>query len=239
MHSKVTSLGLITFVETSVRVTTLLIIFSMCGESKCPTCTIWSMRHAEELRWEVERIWHEAHEQRRASGQFEFDSFVIDRLASHDVECFLGVIGKRQGSSNSHLGYIHWWLTFDKTVRDFEQKLYESLGNEAPKAPVMSPDFLADYLAVGPLRGRVTKQVESGLPLAMFDILADQIPVELLELAGGVRKDCGELDERLLRRRLRDTMDNIKRARGVSCDWRFCRNSSEFGACAEGPATLM
>jgi hypothetical protein len=169
----------------------------------------------EKLRWEVERIWREAHEQRRATGFFEFDSFVIDRLASHDVECFLGVIGKRQGSANSHLGYMHWWLTFDKTVRDFEQKLYESLGSEAPKAPVMSPDFLADYLAVGPLRAKVTKQIESSLPLAMFDILADQIPVELLELAGGVRKDCGELDERLLRRRLRDTMDNIKRTRGA------------------------
>ena len=169
----------------------------------------------EKLRWEVERIWREAHEQRRATGFFEFDSFVIDRLASHDVECFLGVIGKRQGSANSHLGYMHWWLTFDKTVRDFEQKLYESLGSEAPKAPVMSPDFLADYLAVGPLRAKVTKQIESSLPLAMFDILADQIPVELLELAGGVRKDCGELDERLLRRRLSDTMDNIKRTRGA------------------------
>lgn len=169
----------------------------------------------ERLRWEVERIWREAHEQRRASGQFEFDSFVIDRLASHDVECFLGVLGKRQRSPNSHLGYTHWWLTFDKTVRDFEQKLYESLGSEAPKAPVMSPDFLADYLAVGPLRSKVGKQSESNLPLAMFDILADQIPVELLELAGGVRKDCGELDERLLRRRLRDTLDNIKRTRGA------------------------
>ena len=177
----------------------------------------------EKLRWEVERIWREAHEQRRASGFFEFDSFVIDRLVSHDVECFLGLIGKRQTSPNSELGYVHWWLTFDKTVRDFEQRLWEALGGDAPKAPVMSPDFLADYLAVGPLRARVTKQIEASLPLAMFDILADQIPVELLEVAGGVRKDCGDLNERLLRRRLRDTMDNIKRTRGALAKGGFAK----------------
>lgn len=177
----------------------------------------------EKLRWEVERIWREAHEQRRAFGFFEFDSFVIDRLVSHDVEGFLGVIGKRQGSPSSDLGYMHWWLTFDKTVRDFEQKLWEALGGDAPKAPVMSPDFLADYLAVGPLRARVTKQVEANLPLAMFDILAEQIPVELLEVAGGVRKDCGELNERLLRRRLRDMMDNIKRTRGALATGGFAK----------------
>jgi hypothetical protein len=169
----------------------------------------------EKLRWEVERIWREAHEQRRASGLYEFDSFVIDRLIKHDVECFLGVIGKRQGSADSELGYVHWWLTFDKTVRDIERQLWETLGGDAPKAPVISPDFLADYLAVGPLRARVTKQIEATLPVAMFDILADQIPVELLELAGDVRKGCGDLNERLLRRKLRDTMDNIKRAPGA------------------------
>lgn len=168
----------------------------------------------EKLRSEVERIWREAHEERRTSGQLEYDSFVIDRLTSHDVECFLGVIGKRQGVSSNHLGHIHWWLTLDKTVRDIERKLYEVIGSEAPKAPVMSPDFLSDYLAVGPLRSKVTKQTEVNLPLAVFDIMADQIPVELLDLASGVRTDCGELDERLLRRRLRDTLDNIKRTRG-------------------------
>lgn len=169
----------------------------------------------DKLRWEVERIWHEAHEQRRRMGNLEIDSFVIDRLASHDVECFLGVISKRESSPNSDLGYTHWWLTFDKTVRDFEQKLRESLGGKAPETPVMSPDFLADYLAIGPLRARVAKEIEANLPLAIFDILADQIPAELIEVAGGVRKDCGDLNERLLRRRLRDTMDNIKRTPGA------------------------
>jgi hypothetical protein len=164
----------------------------------------------EKLRWEVERIWREAHEQRRSIGFYDFDAFIIDRLASRDVECFLGVIGKRQECQYRDLGYLHWWLTFDKTVRDFEQKLWEVLGSDAPKAPVMSPDFLADYLAVGPLRAKVSKHAEANLPLVMFDMLSDQIPLELLEVAEGVRRDCGELNEILLRRRLRDTMDNIK-----------------------------
>lgn len=175
----------------------------------------------KKLRWEIERIWREAHEQRRAAGHYDVDAYVIDRLVEHDVECFLGVIGKRERASGGDLGYSHWWLTFDKTVRDFERKLGEALGSAAPKVPVMSPDFLADYLAIGPLRARVNKEIEASLPVAMFDLLSDQIPVELLDVAGEVRKDCGVVNERLLRRRLRDTMDIIKRARGVLANGGF------------------
>ncbi|MBI5386979.1 MAG: hypothetical protein HZA90_20085 [Verrucomicrobia bacterium] len=169
----------------------------------------------EELRWEVERIWREAHEARRHTVLFEYDPHVVDRLVQHDVECFLGVLGKRKDPTTGELGYVHWWLTFDKTVRDFEQKLWETIGARAPKAPVISPDFLADYLAVGPARGRVAKATEANLPVAMFDLLPDHMPIELIEIAGQVRQECGSLNERLLLRRLRDTVDTLKRTRGV------------------------
>jgi hypothetical protein len=169
----------------------------------------------QSVRWEVERIWREAHETRRNSIGFEYDSYIIDRLVKHDVECFLGVIGKRQNTGTGELGYVEWWLTFDKTVRDFEQKLRESLGAGAPKAPIMSPDFLADYLAVGPKRARVGKNIEASLPVAMFEMLPDHVPLELIEIAGQVRQECGGLNERLIRRRLRDTLDNLKRNRGA------------------------
>ncbi|HXM32948.1 MAG TPA: hypothetical protein VN921_04785 [Chthoniobacterales bacterium] len=166
------------------------------------------------LRWEVERIWREAHETRRNKGLVEYDEYVIDRLVKHDVECFLGVLEKRRSTSESELGYGQWWLTFDKTVRDFEQKLREVIGPSAPKAPVMSPDFLADYLAFGPTRASVSKDTEATLPVAMFNMLPDSVPAELLTIADEVRKECGTIDERLIRRKLRDALDQIKRKPG-------------------------
>jgi hypothetical protein len=168
----------------------------------------------EGLRWEVDRIWREAHEARRSSSLADFDNFVIDRLVKHDVECFLGVLAKRKAVPNGGLGYIHWWLTLDKTVRDFEQKLKESLGPTAPSAPVISPDFLADYLAVGPNRSQLSKVTESTLPVAMFDMLPDHIPVELLAIADDVRRECGTIDVRLMRRKLRDVVEDLKSRKG-------------------------
>ena len=169
---------------------------------------------SEELRWEVERIWRAAHEARRLTGVLDYDNYVIDRLVKHDVECFLGVLEKRKMKSDTELGYVHWWLTFDKTVRDFEQKLKASLGPSAPAAPVISPDFLADYLAVGPIRAHVSKATEATLPVAMLDMLPEHVPAELLTIAEEVRKECGSIDERLLRRKLRDVVDQLKTTHG-------------------------
>jgi hypothetical protein len=178
---------------------------------------------SENLRWEVERIWRAAHETRRATALLEYDGFVIDRLVKHDVECFLGVLGKRKSESATELGYAHWWLTFDKTVRDFEQKLKESLGPTAPSAPVISPDFLSNYLAVGPIRANVGKATEATIPVALFDLLTDHIPAELLDIAQTVRTECGAIDERLLRRRLRDVLDDLKTKRGELAKGGFAR----------------
>ena len=169
---------------------------------------------SDELRWEVERIWREAHEARRITGVLDYDNFVIDRLVKHDVECFLGVLEKRKVKSDTELGYVHWWLTFDKTVRDFEQKLKVSLGPSAPAAPVISPDFFADYLAVGPIRAHVSKSTEATLPVVMLDMLPEHVPAELLKIAEEVRKNCGSIDERLLRRKLRDVVHELKTKRG-------------------------
>jgi len=168
----------------------------------------------EKLRWEVARIWRQAHEARRATSWLDVDDYVIDRLANHDVECFLGVLGKRSTPVAGELGYAHWWLTFDRTVRDFEKKLYETLGSSAPKAPVMSPDFLADYLAVGPGRGNIGKNAEGMLPVAIFDMLPEHVPAELLEIADDIRKEHGVANERLIRRKLRDALDEVKGRRG-------------------------
>ena len=126
----------------------------------------------------------------------------------------MGVLAKRKTTPQAGLGYIHWWLTLDKTVRDFEEKLKENLGSSAPSAPVISPDFLSDYLAVGPNRSHMSKATEATLPVAMFDMLPDHLPVELLKMAEDVRRECGSIDARLMRRKLRDVVEDLKRRKG-------------------------
>ena len=121
----------------------------------------------------------------------------------------------RSSNAASELGYAHWWLTFDKTVRDFEAKLFESLGSAAPKAPVMSPDFLANYLAIGPMRSRVSKATEASIPVAMMEVLPAFVPAELVQIADDFRKTVTGVDERLLKRKLRDALDSGKRRPGV------------------------
>jgi hypothetical protein len=63
---------------------------------------------------------------------------------------------------------------------------------------VLSPDFLGNYLAVGPIRRLVAKSTESRLPL-MLDISSlEGIPAELLEVAEAVRENNKDLPERVI-----------------------------------------
>jgi len=78
----------------------------------------------------------------------------------------------------------------------------------------MSPDFLANYLAVGPARARLGKEAEANLPVALFNVLPDHVPVELMEIAAQTRKECGELNDRLVRRKLRDLLDQLRQKSG-------------------------
>lgn len=167
------------------------------------------------LRDAVSRIWHAAHAERRGGEESSLDSITIERLARHDSENFLGVVQKRTSSSASELGYSHWWLTIDRGVWNIQAQLQRELGAGAPKSPVMSPDFLAGYLSVGPIRGRIPKAVEQSLPVSMFDLLPSHVPVELVQLAQEVRAECVGVQERLIRRRLRDALDRTRARSGT------------------------
>jgi hypothetical protein len=156
----------------------------------------------ESLRYAVQGIWYEAHSGRRDAG-----SATIDRLVRHDVENFLGVIQRRKRQTTSELGYRFWWLTFDRIAREVAKQVTNTLGLEAPKSPVMSPDFLANYIALGPARNRVPKQMEKTLPVALNNAMAQHIPPDFLEVAQRVRAESAGTSERLIRRKLRDAMD--------------------------------
>jgi hypothetical protein len=77
----------------------------------------------------------------------------------------------------------------------------------------MSPDFMSKYLALGPLRMRVSKQTEKTLPAVLELSITGSLAPELLEKAKYVREQYKGLPERVIRRKVRDALD-IAKARG-------------------------
>ena len=156
----------------------------------------------------VQEAWHTAHAKRRLDGN------TIHRLVRHDVENYLGVVERRRRDGVSPFGYSAWWLTLDRSASQVDRDIRERLENDAPPTPVMSADFLVNYLSIGPIRSRIAKDVESILPIALDVSMVVELPADLLSEAERIRKEAGDLPEYIIRRRVRDCLDAAKRRPG-------------------------
>ena len=161
------------------------------------------------LRGAVQEVWHAAHTSRRR----EQDSITINRLIAHDVENYIGVITRRKKERDSPVGYTSWWLTLDPTAFIVRRVLRDRLAGRVPDSPVLSPDFLATYLTVGPMRRNVSKDAERQLPF-LLDLGTEEVPPELLKVAATAREDARGRPERVVRREVRDAIDKAKRKQG-------------------------
>lgn len=166
-----------------------------------------------ELRGAVQEGWHEVHEQRRARGDTIVDSMTTHRLVDHDVENYLGVVMKRSRERASAFGYTSWWMTLDNQAYGMRSRLRDALHAQPPDSPVISPDFMVNYLAIGPLRSRVPKSVEATLPL-LTEVAGHDMPEELIDLADRLRTEQAGLDEHVIRRNVRDGLDAARRRIG-------------------------
>jgi hypothetical protein len=160
------------------------------------------------LRGAVQDVWHEAHERRRGRS-FGGDPTITARLVDHDVENYLGVVRRRRRERDSPFGYTSWWMTLDRTAFKVRSRISESIPPaDLPTSPVLSPDFLVNYLAIGPVRNRIAKQSECLLPLSISDLTPlDLLPPELLVAAEEVRERMKAMPEHVIRREVRDTLD--------------------------------
>ncbi len=163
-----------------------------------------------ELRHALETIWYERYDRRREKYGALLDEMAVTRLVNHDVECYAGVVQLRTKEHASPFGYSAWWLTVDRQAFDLENKLRRSMGNPPPDSPVMSADFLVNYLAFGPMRKRVTKAKESSLPLLMVIGGVTQLTPELIAEAENLRAQLKDLPERVVRRQVRDHLDKAR-----------------------------
>jgi hypothetical protein len=169
---------------------------------------------APELRHALQDLWYEAHRRRRERHGVPLDEMVITRLVEHDVECYCGVTHLRKSERSSPFGYSAWWLTIDRQAFDLKPKLREAMAAEPPDSPVLSADFLVNYLAFGPVRRKIGKAKEAHLPLVMEMGTARYLTPELLAEAEKLREELKDLPDRVIRRRVRDHLDRARRRLG-------------------------
>lgn len=163
----------------------------------------------ERLRQRVSALWQEAHDRRRDGA----DRITANRLAAHDAEVYLGVLERRRGEREEPFGYTSWMLTLDRRAygidRAIQQEFRETLGS-----PLMTPDFLSNYLAFGPIRRRVTKDVERNLPVIVDPSILASLPVEIIDVAEKTRKEAAGLPDYRIQREVRDRVERAKQRRG-------------------------
>lgn len=168
------------------------------------------------VRAMVGEIWHEARdarEERRARlGAAPMDAGTRNILVGHDVENYVGVQMRRiaRNEKRSAFGYKSWWLTLDGTAFRVKQKLVDRIDGRPMDSPALSPDFMLNYLAVGPVRIRLSKKTEEALPLMLNMSVLDAVPPELVELSDRLRKELVGLPSHVVRRKIRDTLDDAR-----------------------------
>lgn len=167
----------------------------------------------EELRWAVERLWSDAHKNRRRHAQQDDETTTLI-LIRHDVETYLGVIALRQKEEVTELGYRHWLLTLDTIAWDIRDRLRKEFPDRTPPSPLLSLSFLLNSMTFGPSRRRVGKAEELSLPLILDVEMSESMPYDILELADRVRQENVALPEYVIRRKVRDAIDQARRRRG-------------------------
>jgi len=169
-------------------------------------------RADDELRAQVLEVWQEAHERRRAGNEHvEVDPALVHRLADHDAECTVGVIVKRGSGSANALGYRYWFLTLDRTGVRFHHELELRLGKgRTPLSPLMSPDFMAQYLRLGPARSSLKPDAWAALPTLTDLSRSDFRPEDLIAKADEIRSGLQAMPDRVADRLVRDQMNKYR-----------------------------
>lgn len=173
-----------------------------------------AMKADQNVRFAVKEAWIKIHNDRRNRAGNEIDPILALRLAEHDTENYMGVIARRQQEGSAAFGYTSWWLTLDHMAFEINRQISTHLGGMPPPSPVMSADFLTNYLAFGPLRGKVARSLSGVLPVAMDPGLIEYLTPELVSLASTVRGASLGMPEHVIRRKVRDALDAAKRRTG-------------------------
>ncbi len=171
-----------------------------------------------ELRTALQTLWYEAHQRQCERYNKPFDEIVVTRLIEHDIECYCGVVQLRKKETSSPFGYSAWWLTIDRKTFDLKSRLREVMIMDPPDSPILSADFMVNYLAFGPVRGRIGKGTEFHLPLMLELSSAPYLTADILTEAEKIRADLQDMPEHVIRRKVRDYLNQARRSLGSITD---------------------
>ena len=167
----------------------------------------------DELRWALDRMWTDAHNKRRGRSQ-TMDDATKRMLIKHDVETYLGVVALRMKEDVTELGYNHWLLTLDRNAWEIRDSIKSEFRDATPPLPLLSLSFLLDNMTFGPSRSQLGKETELRLPLFLDEEMSESFPHDIIELADEVRRSNEGLPEYVIRRKVRDAIDQARRRRG-------------------------
>ena len=168
----------------------------------------------EDFRYAVQEAWHSIHERRRERHGGLVEPIVVNRLSRHNAENYVGVIQQRRQEKSSAFGYSAWWLTLDRSALAVRDIVGREFRIPAFDSPILSLDFLAQYLTFGPVRARLSKASLRSLPVVLEPRLVQFLTRELLEEASRIRAEMKALPEPIVRRRIRDRLDQARRTMG-------------------------
>lgn len=168
----------------------------------------------ERFRQAVQEVWYQIHLRRREKLGTQADAISINRLSRHDAENYVGVIEQRHQEKASPFGYSAWWLTLDRKAFTIADRVQQQFGIEPPDSPILSLDFLAQYLTIGPGRSRVPKDSLRGLHVFFEPRLVSFLTKELVAEATRIRAEMKDKPEWVIRRRVRDHLDEARRRMG-------------------------
>lgn len=164
----------------------------------------------EHLRYRVLAMWQTVHDERRTT---MMDPMTAHRLAAHDAENYLGVLERRRDERTEPFGFKSWFLTLDRQAYLVDSQVHAEF-RDIHGSPLLSPDFLSNYLSFGPIRRRISREVERTLPVIIDASVVVSLPREILELAEEKRHALYGLPEYRIQREVRDAVEAAKRRQG-------------------------
>jgi hypothetical protein len=73
---------------------------------------------------------------------------------------------------------------------------------------------MINYLAIGPIRSKISKSSGDMLPLMLNMHALDAVPADLISLADELRTDLAGLPPRVIRRKIKETLEDARRLLG-------------------------
>jgi hypothetical protein len=161
------------------------------------------------IRWQVERMWQEAHDERRGRLDRDVDPSATLQLVKHDVENYLGVLGLRKKEETYEFGYKYWWLTLDSLAWRIRWQVAEAFVENPPSSPLISLGFIMKNLYFGPARHQ--DEESKNIPIWLGSEFFEDMPDDILSGAEQIREEYKGLPERVIRRKIRDGCDHARR----------------------------